>query len=123
MMRLDHLVLRVRDADATRDWYATVLGLAVEFDRVTPRAVGLVDDHDVTLILTEDVRAPSDCSLFFQVDDVAATHARLVDAGIDFVHGPQGTDWGYGAALSDPDGRLVGLWDQTSLQAHMAEVP
>jgi hypothetical protein len=27
-------------------------------------------------------------------------------------------DWGYGAELTDPDGRLVGLWDEASMAAH-----
>ena len=39
--------------------------------------------------------------------------------GTAFLYPPQANDWGYGAALIDPDGRLIGLWDQESMARHM----
>ncbi len=118
MIRLDHLTLNVSDIDVARSWYASVLGLEVEFD--TPTAVGLKDDGDFTLILTSDDAPPSRVSLYFQVDNVDAAYEDLVARGVAFFYPPQANDWGYGAGLLDPDGRLVGLWDQESMARHMA---
>jgi catechol 2,3-dioxygenase-like lactoylglutathione lyase family enzyme len=80
MARLDHVALGVSDLATLRDWYTSVLGLRVEFD--APGAVGLTDDRDVTPTLADQPGPPSRCNLYFQVDDVAATHAALVARGI-----------------------------------------
>jgi catechol 2,3-dioxygenase-like lactoylglutathione lyase family enzyme len=114
--RLDHLGLTVGDLDATRAWYTSVLGLEVEFD--TGSAVGLKDDSDFTLILAHHSGPISDCNLFFQVEDVDASYREMSARGVDFRYPPQVNDWGYGAGLSDPDGRLIGLWDQSSMRKH-----
>ena len=122
MPKLDHLALRVGDVKRTRDWYTSVLGMFVEFEGVDPPVAGLKDQADFTVILTEE-RPPTDCSLYFQVDDVGATYREMVTRGIEFRYPPQANAWGYGAGLSDPDGRLVGLWDEASMQAHMTAKP
>jgi catechol 2,3-dioxygenase-like lactoylglutathione lyase family enzyme len=118
MIRLDHLALNVSDIGAARTWYESVLGLEVEFD--TPTAAGLKDDSDFTLILTHDDAPASRVSLHFQVDSVDAAYTALVARDVTFLYPPQANDWGYGAGLLDPDGRLVGLWDQESMARHMA---
>ena len=120
MPRLDHVVLYADDVGRSRDWYASVLGLDVEFDRDDPPVVGLKDDAELTLILVKG-KAPSDCSLFFQVDDVETAHRELSSRGVGFLYGPQVNDWGYGAALLDPDSRLIGLWDETSMREHTSQ--
>jgi catechol 2,3-dioxygenase-like lactoylglutathione lyase family enzyme len=118
MPKLDHLALNVRSAEQCRHWYTSVLGLVVEFERTGPPVVGLKDDADFTLILSEGDRNPTECSLFFQVADVAAAHQDLTGRGVAFLHGPRVNDWGYGAGLTDPDDRFVGLWDETSMRDH-----
>jgi catechol 2,3-dioxygenase-like lactoylglutathione lyase family enzyme len=120
-MKLDHLALKVGDIGRARAWYTSVLGLIVEFESTDPAVVGVKDESDFTLILTESRDAVSDCSLFFQVEDVAVTHQGLASTGVEFLYGPQRNDWGYGAGLIDPDGRLVGLWDEESMQAHTSQ--
>lgn len=117
MVKLDHLALDVGDVRRVKDWYCSVLGLAVEFETSDPPVVGLKDDADFTLILAEQSHGVTHCNLFFQVDDVAAVHRQLMDRGIEFLHAPQHNNWGYGAELLDPDGRLVGLWDEQSMQS------
>ena len=118
MIRLDHLAVNVSDMDAAKSWYVSVLGLEIEFD--TPTAVGLKDDGDFTLILTQDDTPPSHLSLYFQVDSVQAAYDEMVAREVAFLYPPQANDWGYGAAMLDPDSRLVGLWDQESMARHMA---
>ena len=116
MARLDHLGLTVADLAVSRTWYTSVLGLEVEFE--TGSAVGLKDESDFTLILAHDGGRISDCNLFFQVEDVDASYREMSGRGIDFRYPPRINDWGYGAGLSDPDGRLIGLWDQSSMRRH-----
>lgn len=113
MARLDHLALKASDLEAVRDWYVFVLDLEVEFD--TPDAVGLKDEADFTLILSPTQGLPTSCSLYFRVPDVDRAHAEMAARGVTFVHAPQDNFWGYGAGLLDPDGRFVGLWDETSM--------
>jgi catechol 2,3-dioxygenase-like lactoylglutathione lyase family enzyme len=115
-MRLDHLALNVSDLGPVRDWDTSALGLEVEFD--TEKAIGLKDDGGFTLILTKDGGPTSVCNLYFQVEDVASVHADMEARGVEFLYGPQLNDWGYGAGLLDPDGRLVGIWDEASMARH-----
>jgi catechol 2,3-dioxygenase-like lactoylglutathione lyase family enzyme len=117
--RLDHLAVSVSDLAITRDWYTSVLGLEVEFD--TGTAAGLKDEGNFTLILTESHEPVSLCNLFFRVDDVEAAYKEMCARHIPFRYPPQSNDWGYGAGLTDPDGRLVALWDETSMRTHEAE--
>jgi len=118
MLRLDHLAIRVRDLEAARRWYIDLLGMALEFEVPGRRTVALQDDAGLTLFLDEtaDEVAPDAVSLTFQVDDVEATYRRLSAHGVAFEAPPGKRFWGYGAELRDPDGRLVMLWDETSMR-------
>jgi catechol 2,3-dioxygenase-like lactoylglutathione lyase family enzyme len=93
MARLDHLALDVGDVERARDWYTSVLGLVVEFEGTNPRAAGVKDEGDFTIILSEG-NGVSNCQLFFQVDDVEAAHSDLAARGVEFLHGPQANGWG-----------------------------
>ncbi len=55
--------------------------------------------------------------MWFQVENVDVTFEEWTARGVQFVHGPRKTYWGYGAELSDPDGYLVRLWDVRTMQA------
>ena len=125
MIKLDHLSLGVRDWLASRDWYREVLGLHTEFERPDVATVALRDDADFTLFLTElgAQPPPGACVLYFQVDDVEATHRELAARGIAFVHSPRKTFWGYGAELTDPDGNGVRLWDARSMREKGERTP
>jgi predicted enzyme related to lactoylglutathione lyase len=94
-----------------------VLGLSVEFETESNKTVGLKDEGGFNLILVEMPGPISDVHLYFQVDDVEQTYRELVEQGVSFLHPPQVTDWGYGASLEDPDGRVIGLWDEATMVA------
>ena len=47
-----------------------------------------------------------------------ATFAAWTARGVAFGHGPRKSYWGYGAELVDPDGYLIRLWDERSMEAH-----
>jgi catechol 2,3-dioxygenase-like lactoylglutathione lyase family enzyme len=117
-MKLNHLRLPVRDLAASRDWYVRTLGLTVEFEVPDRQTVALQDSGGFALFLQE-VRSPvvpNGCALWFQVNDVDATHAEWTARGVAFTHGPRTSYWGYGAELADPDGYLIRLWDERSMR-------
>lgn len=117
MVKFDHLALPVADQTASRDWYVDMLGLEVEFEVPARRTVAVRDDDGFALFLVGGEPRPTGIALWFQVDDVDARYAALSARGVAFRHPPQPTDWGYGAELADPDGYLVRLWDEATMQA------
>jgi predicted enzyme related to lactoylglutathione lyase len=59
---------------------------------------------------------PNGCALWFQVDNVDATHTAWSQRGVAFSHAPRKSYWGYGVELVDPDGYLLRLWDEVSMR-------
>jgi catechol 2,3-dioxygenase-like lactoylglutathione lyase family enzyme len=116
---LDHLTIFVSDANRSRDWYTGTLGLKVEFEVTSPRAVALQDSSGFGLFVeqrpTEECK-PS-CIVTFRVEDVDSLAQALQAYGVKFSAAPQKLFWGYGAELRDPDGYLVRLWDEQSMKA------
>ncbi len=115
---LDHLTIFVRSAERSRDWYTATLGLKVEFEVTTPRAVALQDSGGFALFVEErpaEECEPS-CVLTFRVEDVDALARALQREGVSFSAAPRKLFWGYGAELRDPDGYLVRLWDERSMK-------
>jgi catechol 2,3-dioxygenase-like lactoylglutathione lyase family enzyme len=118
MMKFDHLGIPVANLERSRGWYVATLGLTVEFELPERRSVALQDSAGFTIFLQEAAAAvrPEGCALWFQVADVDAAHAASAARGVAFSHAPRKTYWGYGAELKDPDGYLVRLWDERSMQ-------
>ena len=116
---LDHLTIFVRDADRSRDWYTSTLGLKVEFEVTSPRAVALKDSGGFGLFVeqrpSEECR-PS-CVLTFRVEDVDALSQTLQTKGDRLERdAAKKVFLGYGAELRDPDGYLLRLWDEQSMR-------
>jgi len=117
LMKFDHLSLPVSNLDRSRDWYISALGLKVEFEVPDRRTVALQDGEGFAIFLQEKPEvAHNGVALWFQVDDVDKTFADWEGRGVAFSHGPQKTFWGYGAELADPDGYVVRLWDQRTME-------
>jgi catechol 2,3-dioxygenase-like lactoylglutathione lyase family enzyme len=103
-----------RDFDASRRFYEDTLGLRVyrEFG-IDGRVTGVVffcGGGFVELGVGDPtMRSADNVFLWLQVADVAAEHARLAAAGVDFDEPPRQRSWGLIEAwLRDPDGtRLV----------------
>jgi catechol 2,3-dioxygenase-like lactoylglutathione lyase family enzyme len=118
MITFDHLRIPVTDLARSRDWYIRTLGLKVEFEVPDRQTVALQDTDEFTIFL-QDVRSPvvpNQCALWFQVVDVDTTFADWSARGVEFVHGPRKSYWGYGAELADPDGYLIRVWDKHSMK-------
>jgi catechol 2,3-dioxygenase-like lactoylglutathione lyase family enzyme len=116
MMKFDHLNLPVSNLERSRDWWTSTLGLKVEFEVPDTKTVSLNDSEGFAIFLQEKPGAVAGVALWFQVDDVDATHAAWSAGGLAFNHGPQKNFWGYGAELADPDGYLIRLWDERSMK-------
>jgi catechol 2,3-dioxygenase-like lactoylglutathione lyase family enzyme len=116
MIKFDHLRIPVTDLVRSRTWYIRTLGLKVEFEVPDRQTVALQDSDDFTILLQEvqSTVNPNGGALWFQVADVDATFTEWSARGVEFVHGPRKSYWGYGAELEDPDRYLVRLWDESS---------
>jgi catechol 2,3-dioxygenase-like lactoylglutathione lyase family enzyme len=122
MVKLDHLSLPVLDWRVSRDWYVGHLGFGVEFEIPDGGANGLgvaavQDDAGLTVFLdqAEPPIQSGQATYALQVDDVDVLYERLRPAGLRFICAPAKQFWGYGAVLADPDGHLLHLWDETSM--------
>jgi predicted enzyme related to lactoylglutathione lyase len=117
MVHLDHLTIFVGDRRLAARWYVDNLGFAVEFETPDGLTTAVRDDRDFTIFLTS--RAGNDheprCVLYFEVPDVDSAYERLAANGVEIVHGPQDSGWGYGPELRDLDGHLIRLWDARSV--------
>ena len=109
------------DVIAARDWYAEVLGIEPYFQRPEegPLAyiefrigadedeLGLIDRRYAPPIAPRD---PGGAVIYWQVDDVAAAVARLVEHGATEYQPVVERDAGFvTAAVLDPFGNILGL--------------
>ena len=121
MLKFDHMSLPVTDCYRSRDWYVGTLGFKIEFEVAETSTVAIQDEAGFTIFLhkTPSSIAGEKCALTIQVDDVDSKYRELVGKGAPFVNSPKRLFWGYGAELSDPDGYLIRLWDETTMRASM----
>jgi predicted enzyme related to lactoylglutathione lyase len=118
--RLIEIELRVRDVARSARFYRDLVGVTI----------GDIETHDADsephVHATWGEWRPNDPSLLmlniygsagpvttshigFSVDDLAAAHARLVDARVEVIRAPEDRPWGRTAAYRDPDGNTVFL--------------
>ena len=116
--KLNHLLINVRDAKKSRDWYVENLGLKVEFEARENGFVALEDDWGMALLISQGATAKGAASGFvihFEVEDVDARYRALQGNRVKFAHPPKQTIWGYGPELRDPDGYVIRLFDHRSI--------
>src|SRR5579863_8258167 len=97
--KLNHLLIVVRDAKKSRDWYVENLGMKIEFQVQAQGFVALEDDWGMALLISEgktEKGAASGFILHFEVEDVDARYRAMKGKGVKFVHSPKQTVWGYG---------------------------
>lgn len=119
---LDKIILYSGDPGAASEFYARVAGLS--FDRVegTDRYES-VSAGKSTRIIIEQARAPlpfgrRECALSFRVSGLDAIAMRMREDGFDFGHVVERPSGKY-AALVDPDGRNVELWEPRAQPARV----
>ena len=103
----------VSNIDAARNWYELVLELPHLY---TFGTLSFFDCHGTRLMLAQEGELnPKESTLYFNVVDIAATHQKLVQKGVEFIAAPHkihthadGTEE-WMAFFRDPDGRPLAL--------------
>ncbi len=98
--KLNHLMIVVRDAARSRDWYVKNIGLKIEFQVPAQGFVALEDDWGLALLISEGKPAKGAASGFvvhFEVEDVDARYRAM--------KGKQG-----GGVLASAEANGVGVW-------------
>ena len=99
--------------EAMRSFYVDTLGLRPRADR--ERHVDFQwGEMRLTVVTHDEVRGangdPLRVMVNLAVDDIAAVHAWLRDAGVAFIRPPEREPWGgWVATFSDPDGNTLQL--------------
>lgn len=105
--------LRPTDAIRSRDFYRDVIGLGIfrEFGEPdSPGTVFFLGNGLLEVSGCVDAYSVPPLSLWLQVRDVAAEHARIVAAGATSVQEPGIRPWGLvEAGVFDPDGVIIML--------------
>ena len=119
--RLVTLVLEVADLAASTRFYRDALGLPLHAgdDNGAPGDRWISGDHaalswtDGAFLHFSLYQAKAEVTrsaqLGFETADLAAVHARLVEAGARVIHPPRPEPWGATARYADPDGNVVSL--------------
>jgi catechol 2,3-dioxygenase-like lactoylglutathione lyase family enzyme len=116
-MRLNHLMLTVKDVKASRNWYVAHLGLTVEFEVPDLRFIALKDDSGFGFLMQQGQPSgdpAQNVKIYFEVEDVDQLYAKL-QGHLRFEHPPQNNVWGYGPQLRDPDGYVLRFFDHRSV--------
>jgi catechol 2,3-dioxygenase-like lactoylglutathione lyase family enzyme len=115
---LDHVVLRVADAEASMRWYRDVLGLEPvrleEWRRGEAPFVSMRVDEATILDLQEAERTGVNADhVCLTVDEAIDLDALAGSGELDVVRGPMrlfgARGWGRGFYVRDPDGNVVEL--------------
>jgi predicted enzyme related to lactoylglutathione lyase len=104
-------IFKVKDLEATKNWYAKVLGFAPYFDEVF--YVGFeVGGYELGLqpIDNEELILGSNVNIYWGVAEVASHFQRLLNLGATAHEAPQEVGGGIiVATVKDPFGNLFGL--------------
>jgi catechol 2,3-dioxygenase-like lactoylglutathione lyase family enzyme len=108
------ILVRPSDFEAGRRWYRDVLGLRVAREYGTGgRVTGVVfflGGGALELVSGSSPVAGGDETLWLQVPDVDAEHARLAAAGVEVLSAPVDEPWGLRECwVADPDGVRIAL--------------
>ncbi|NIA68962.1 VOC family protein [Pelagibius litoralis] len=124
VLGLGGLFMACADPEATKAWYARVLGLQANdyggFDFLQQQAVEAFPGAARTVFAPFDAKsdyfAPSTLPfmLNLMVDDLDGMLARAKAGGVEPVQPGEDYDYGRFAWLMDPDGRKVELWEPVS---------
>lgn len=128
-MRLLHVALLVPEYQPALDFYCGVLGFELLEDRPVPEQgkrwlLIRPPGGGASFVLARAVgerqqaaignQAGGRVGFFLETDDFAASHARLLAAGVEFVRPPVQAPYGQVAVFADPFGNH---WDLIELSA------
>lgn len=104
---IEQIILPVRDIDAARRFYGSVLKLASIADG---EDLSIYDTGQAKLIISRKGTAGAAIELGFTVDSLETAIASLIDAGARILAPPTTEPWGGRTAkITDPDGNILSL--------------
>lgn len=116
LMGPDFITLHVRDLEASRHFYAEMIGFKLS-PEVRPNAVAFATKPIAFAIRKSqvDLDAVSQLGhgviLWFKADDSVALHRQLKERGVTIVHGIADGPFGKTFTFRDPDGYLITVHD------------
>ena len=112
-MKIDNYFFPTNDFEATKRFYADVLGLAVKFDFSSMGMVAYrIGDDEPALILKDTSRFPdAKPALWIEVEDVAAQYAKMKERGVRFLSEPFQIKTGWAVEFENPSGNRLGITD------------
>lgn len=111
LIKIDSIMFRVTDLDASAAFYSGVLGLRQVWRDDGHQMIGFVfpeSDSEIVIHTNPDIPNPD---FSFLVDDVAAFVQAYRDAGHAVLVEPFEVRTGKLAVLSDPDGNAISIID------------
>lgn len=114
---IGYVILYVKDAMKTAEWYKDTLGIAIKFaeegwaELETFGTTLALHSHDKLPTTREETQAVT----VFQVEDIKATYQALKDKGVKFEKEPhevcaQDDFVGLSADFTDPDGNKLSIY-------------
>jgi len=108
----------VTDLVRSRAWYVTTLGLKVECGARDRQTVALQNSDGFAIFLQQPPSAiqprAARCGFGWPTSTGRSPTGSSEASSSRTL--PEKTYWGYGAALQDPDGYLIRLWDEHSMK-------
>jgi methyltransferase (TIGR00027 family) len=115
---LKRVTCQVRDLDAARQWYETVLGTEPVFDSAVA-CIFRIGGNTLSLVPSSSVPDSSGrITAYWEVDDVDAAYARLTDLGARAVVPPRNALTIRTAQVEDPFGTVLGLCGPIANDVH-----
>jgi len=112
----DFITLHVRDLEASRRFYAEVIGFPIS-PEIRPNAVAFATKPISFAIRKSQVDLDAvpqlghGVVLWFLADDAVALHKHLMERGVTIVEGLADSPFGKTFTLRDPDGYLITVHD------------
>ena len=112
----DFITLHVRDLEASRRFYAEVIGLKAS-PEVRPNAIAFATKPAGFAIRQAQVDLDAVAQpgygviVWFRTDDAAALHARLIERSVPIVQALADGPFGKTFTFRDPDGYLITVHD------------
>lgn len=116
--------LHAEDLEAAVTWYSTVLGIEPYFSHHYYAEFRIGDFQHELGIAREPGAAPTGVITYWHVDDIVASHARLLEPGASEHQAP--TTYGEGfvaASVIDPFGNILGVMYNQHYRDVVARIP
>ena len=118
-MKLDFVILYMRDMEQAKTFYTEALGLTVVEEVSGPNFVTLRADGGCLLALQDATASrlppgretqPGSVEVSFEVDDVDGTWRRWQDKGVEMVTDPMDLPFGRYFMAKDPEGHYLSAY-------------